>query len=89
MGLVSSGDEYLRRGDQALDGIPRTCKVVDDILAHDEDYATHLCRPCLDDPGTLRQIRHHPQPGEDGVCGIGGQLLRVHVELLRVHPRRP
>ena len=42
MGLVSSGDEYLRRGDQALDGIPRTCKVVDDILAHDEDYASHL-----------------------------------------------
>ena len=42
MGLVSSGDEFLRRGDQALDGIPRTRKVVDDILAHDEEYASHL-----------------------------------------------
>ena len=41
-GLVTSGDEYGRRGDQALDGVPRTSKVVDDILAHDEDYANHL-----------------------------------------------
>ena len=41
-GLVTSGDEYGRRGDQALDGVPRTSKVVDDILAHDADYDTHL-----------------------------------------------
>ena len=41
-GLVTSGDEYGRRGDQALDGVPRTSKVVDDILAHDEDYGSHL-----------------------------------------------
>ena len=42
MGLVSSGDEYNRRGDAALGDIPRTCKVVDDILAFDTSYSAHL-----------------------------------------------
>ena len=41
-GLSVSGDEYNRRGDQALAGIPRTCKIVDDVLAHDSDYSEHL-----------------------------------------------
>ena len=41
-GLSASGDEYNRRGDQALSGIPRTCKIVDDVLAYDSDYAEHL-----------------------------------------------
>ena len=42
MGLVSAGDEYNRRGDQALGDVPRTIKVVDDILAYDATYAEHL-----------------------------------------------
>ena len=42
MGLVSSGDEYNRRGDAALGDIPQTCKVVDDILAYDASYSAHL-----------------------------------------------
>ncbi|KAK3858508.1 hypothetical protein Pcinc_035305 [Petrolisthes cinctipes] len=42
MGLVSSGDEYNRRGDQVLGDIPRTMKVVDDILAYDTRYKDHL-----------------------------------------------
>ena len=41
-GLSSSGDEFNRRGDVALAGIPRTCKVTDDILCHDDTYASHL-----------------------------------------------
>ena len=42
MGIVSSGDEYNRRGDAALGDIPDTCKVVDDVLAYDTDYGTHV-----------------------------------------------
>ena len=42
MGLVSSGDEYNRRGDAVLGDIPHTSKVVDDILAFDSDYDEHL-----------------------------------------------
>lgn len=42
MGLVSSGDEYNRRGDQALGATARTVKIVDDILAFDSSYQDHL-----------------------------------------------
>ncbi|KAK4316647.1 hypothetical protein Pmani_012212 [Petrolisthes manimaculis] len=42
MGLVSSGDEYNRRGDQALGDVPNTIKVVDDILIYDSTYSAHL-----------------------------------------------
>ena len=41
MGLVSSGDEYNRRGDQILDS-PQTVRIVDDVLAHDPSYKDHL-----------------------------------------------
>ena len=44
MGLVSSGDEYNRRGDQALGDIPQTVKIVDDILIYDRSYREHLER---------------------------------------------
>ncbi|XP_043228769.1 uncharacterized protein K02A2.6-like [Amphibalanus amphitrite] len=42
MGLISSGDEYNRRGDAALGDIPRTLKIVDDLLLHDATYSAHL-----------------------------------------------
>ena len=42
MGLISSGDVYNQRGDEVLGDIPRTCKVVDDILVWDTDYNEHL-----------------------------------------------
>lgn len=42
MGLISSGDEHNRRGDQALGDIPNTIKIVDDILAYDSTYSAHL-----------------------------------------------
>ena len=41
-GLSTSGDEFNRRGDTALAGIPKTCKVTDDILCHDNTYSSHL-----------------------------------------------
>ena len=42
MGLSSSNDEYNRRVDAVLSGIPRTLHVVDDILVHDSSYSAHL-----------------------------------------------
>ena len=42
MRLISSGDEYNRRGDAALADIPRTLKIVDDLLMHDATYGAHL-----------------------------------------------
>ena len=42
MGITHSGDVYNRRGDSALGDIANTAKVVDDMLAWDDDYATHL-----------------------------------------------
>ena len=42
MGLSISGDEYNRRGDEALKTILNTVKIVDDILVFDEDYQQHL-----------------------------------------------
>ena len=42
MGLISSGDEYNRRGDAALGDLPRTLKIVDDLLAHDVSYRDRL-----------------------------------------------
>lgn len=44
MGLISSGDEYNRRGDQAIGDVPQTLKIVDDILAYDNTYKGHLTR---------------------------------------------
>ena len=42
MGLTTSGDEYNRRGDEALQGIPETVKIVDDVLSYESDYQKHL-----------------------------------------------
>ena len=55
MGLVSSGDEFCRRGDEAFAGMSNIEKVVDDILLHDETFEDHYnkvvellerCRKC-------------------------------------------
>ena len=42
MGLCSTGDEYNRRGDEALSDIPNLAKVVDDIIIWDKDLDTHI-----------------------------------------------
>lgn len=44
MGLVSSGDEFCRRGDEAFQDIENIEKVVDDILVYDETFGKHLKR---------------------------------------------
>lgn len=41
MGLTSTGDEYSRRGDEALNGIQNLQKVVDDVLLYDNHIETH------------------------------------------------
>lgn len=42
MGLSISGDEYNRRGDEALQSSESTAKIVDDILTYELDYQSHL-----------------------------------------------
>ena len=44
MGLASSQDEYCARGDEALQGIDRVEKVVDDILIHSDTAQDNLNR---------------------------------------------
>ena len=44
MGLVSTGDEYCRRGDLALADIDNLQKVVDDVLAYDAAFPDHVRR---------------------------------------------
>jgi len=42
MGLVSAGDEYNRRTEEALEGIPGLIKLVDDICIYSEEYDDHI-----------------------------------------------
>ena len=42
MGLSCAGDEYNRRGDEALADLPNLEKVVDDVLLHDSNMDDHL-----------------------------------------------
>jgi len=42
MGLISAGDEYCRRTDEALGGLPNIVKSVDDILVFGDNEQGHL-----------------------------------------------
>ena len=42
MGLTSAGDEYNSCTDAALANLPRTEKIVDDILLYDSDWNSHI-----------------------------------------------
>ena len=42
MGLSCTGDEYNRRGDEALEGIPNMQKLVDDVIIYGSDLNEHL-----------------------------------------------
>ena len=44
MGFSATGDEFCRRGDVALAGIPQCQKVVDDIILWDSSYRQHVTR---------------------------------------------
>ena len=46
MGFISSGDSYCYRGDIAPEGIEHVRKIVDDIIAEDEDLKEHFDRVC-------------------------------------------
>ena len=44
MGFAATGDAYCYRGDQALQGMTKCIKVVDDILLYDDNLETHYHR---------------------------------------------
>ena len=41
-GLISAGDEFNRRTDEAFERIDNMAKIVDDCLAYDADFDTHV-----------------------------------------------
>ena len=75
MGLAISGDEYNRRGDEALQTIPNTVKIVDDILTYDEDYQQHLnhvwqvLNRCKENKITLNPNKFQFAEDEVNYCG--------------------
>ena len=75
MGLSISGDEYNRRGDEALHGVTNTVKIVDDILTYDEDYQEHLTNvwkvlsKCKEHGITLNPDKFHFAKDEVDYCG--------------------
>jgi hypothetical protein len=44
MGLNATGDEYNRRSDEAVGDLPKTVKVVDDLLVYEETFDEHVER---------------------------------------------
>ena len=64
MGLASSGDEFCKRTDQALAGIPGLFKLVDDILVQGRtkkeliDRVEALFNHCLENQITLSNSKH-------------------------------
>lgn len=46
MGVVSSGEEFNRRGDVALAALPDSCKIVDNVFICTASYDEHLQRVC-------------------------------------------
>lgn len=75
MGLISSGDEYNKRGDQALSQLENTVKVVDDILVHDVDYKSHIenvwavLKKCEENDITLNPDKFKFAQEETEYCG--------------------
>ena len=76
MGLVSTGDEYCRRGDVALSDIDHLQKVVDDILVEDDTFPGHVShvRTVLN---RCREPWHYSQRQEVSVCSRGSAIRRV------------
>ena len=75
MGLSISGDEYNRRGDDALQGTTNTVKVVDDILSYEADYQSHIynvweiLKKCRDYGITLNPDKFKFASEEVNYCG--------------------
>ena len=76
MGLVSTGDEYCRRGDLAFEGLDNIVKVVDDILVHDESFEEHASRlrslldRCRHNQITLNEKKFCCAENEVSYCGF-------------------
>ena len=76
MGLVSTGDEYCRRGDLALQGLDNFVKVVDDILVYSETLEDHerhlraLLDRCREHGITLNEKKFHCASDEVTYCGF-------------------
>jgi len=61
MGLISAGDEYYRRTDQALGDLPNIVKLVDDILVfggHLNDVRQFLLKCRENKISEPKKIRH-------------------------------
>ena len=44
MGFVSTGDSFNLRGDEAIQGLENTQKIVDDIIVSDEEFDEHIIK---------------------------------------------
>ena len=55
MGQISAGDEHNRRGDEALAGLGKVQKVVEDVLIYDTDLEAHV--GCVRE--VIRQCSEH------------------------------
>ena len=75
MGFISTGDEFCRRGDIALNGLPNVAKVVDDILTWSKDYGSHLqsvhdiLMRCRKNNITLNADKFHVAASSVKFCG--------------------
>ena len=76
MGLVSTGDEYCRRGNLALQGLGNFLKVVDDILVHSETMEKHeqhlraLLDRCREHGITLNEQKFFCAAKDVSYCGF-------------------
>ena len=76
MGLSSTGNEYSRRGDEALKNVNNIQKVVDDVLMYDSNFEEHLAnvkyflQTCRENKITLSQKKN-------SVCLVIGILCRL------------
>ena len=78
MGLNSTGDEFSRRGDEALKNVNNIQKVVDDVIMYDSNFEEHLATgKCQVLPTNLQRKQDHTEPEKISVCLVIGILCRL------------
>ena len=76
MGLVSTGDEFCRRGDIAIQDLDNVVKVVDDVLTYDDNFEAHvqrvrrLLQRCREQHITLKREKFVFASPEVDYCGF-------------------
>ncbi|XP_043223982.1 uncharacterized protein K02A2.6-like [Amphibalanus amphitrite] len=86
MGLISTGDEYCRRGDIALQGLNNFVKVVDDILVYSKTLEEHerhlraLLDRCREHSITLNEKKFFCAVEEVSFCGFTLSLAGKQVQ---------